>query len=343
MEITSGASLDEALAAVEGAKADIETARAAVATAQSQLAAAKAQSTSARAAWEQAQADGRAAEARNQLTVAHLDRIRDLVPRHAVSQESLDEAVAANRVAEADVAAVRQRVIAQEAAVRQAEAAVAAAESGLRQSESAVDGRLAGLGRAEARRSGARSAPKQVAESRSQTSAAQADAARAAAEVRQARLNLSYTKIYAPVAGRVTRKNAEPGAYVMVGQPLLALVEPDVWVVANFKETQLTHIRTGQPVKVFVDVYDGIEFTAHVDSIQRGSGARFSLLPPENATGNYVKVVQRVPVKIVFDDPEKVAEHLLGPGMSVVPTVDLRPTNRSAAAAQRGAAAENRK
>ncbi len=111
---------------------------------------------------------------------------------------------------------------------------------------------------------------------------------------------------------------------MQVGQSLLALVEPDVWVVANFKETQLTRMQPGQPAVVQVDAYPGVNFAAHVDSIQRGSGAFFSLLPPENATGNYVKVVQRVPVKIVFDDPRQAAEHLLGPGMSVVPTVYVR-------------------
>ena len=112
----------------------------------------------------------------------------------------------------------------------------------------------------------------------------------------------------------MTRKNVEPGSYVQVGQPLLAVVEPDVWVVANFKETQLTEMRPGQPVTVNVDTYPGVDFKAHVDSVQRGSGSRFSLLPPENATGNYVKVVQRVPVKIVFDDPRQVAQYRLGAG-----------------------------
>ncbi len=162
---------------------------------------------------------------------------------------------------------------------------------------------------------------------------AEFEVARAEAEVTQARLNLSYTKILAPVDGHVTSKNVEPGAHVSVGQPLLALVEPNLWVVANFKETQLTNMRVGQKVSVEVDGYPGIKFAAHVDSIQRGSGAYFSLLPPENATGNYVKVVQRVPVKIVFDDPAQVAAHLLGPGMSVVPTVDVRTPDQAAAGA----------
>ena len=177
--------------------------------------------------------------------------------------------------------------------------------------------------RSEAQRTGARSAPKQVARSQSQTDAAEADVARAQAEVNQARLNLSYTKIYAPISGHVTRKSVEQGAYVQVGQPVLALVDPEVWVVANFKETQLDKMRPGQPVTVTVDTRPGVKLTGHVDSLQRGSGARFSLLPPENATGNYVKVVQRVPVKIVFDDLAQVEQYGLGPGMSVVPMVKV--------------------
>jgi membrane fusion protein (multidrug efflux system) len=173
-----------------------------------------------------------------------------------------------------------------------------------------------------------KSAPKQVAQSRSQSDAAEAEIARAEAEVKQAQLNLSYTKVYAPISGHVTRKSVEQGAYVQTGQPLLALVDPDLWVVANFKETQLAKMQPGQPVTVTVDTHPDVTFAAHVDSVQRGSGARFSLLPPENATGNYVKVVQRVPVKIVFDDLKQVEPYALGPGMSVVPTVKISERGR---------------
>jgi membrane fusion protein (multidrug efflux system) len=140
------------------------------------------------------------------------------------------------------------------------------------------------------------------------------------ADVRQAELNLSYTQIKAPAAGLVTHRTVEAGAYVQPGQALLAIVPHHVWVVANFKETQLTHIRPGQPVDIKMDAYPGIQLTGHVDSIQTGSGARFSLLPPENASGNFVKVVQRVPVKIALDPvPDK--NIVLGPGMSVEPEV----------------------
>jgi membrane fusion protein (multidrug efflux system) len=149
---------------------------------------------------------------------------------------------------------------------------------------------------------------------------AQAQAAQSAVDVQQADLNLSYTRITAPVDGRVTRKAVEDGDYVQVGQKLMALVPRELWVAANFKETQLQNIRTNQPVKIRIDSVAGRTFAGHVESIQAGSGAAFSLLPPENAVGNYVKVVQRVPVKILFDQPIETGQ-VFGPGMSVVPYV----------------------
>lgn len=142
------------------------------------------------------------------------------------------------------------------------------------------------------------------------------------AAVKQAELNLTYTKIKAPIDGRVTRKSVATGDYVQVGQMLMALVPPRVWVTANFKETQLRNMRAGQPAAISVDAYPGLKLKGRVDSIQAGSGAAFSLLPPENATGNYVKVVQRVPVKIIFDQRPD-AQHVLGPGMSVIPDVQV--------------------
>ncbi len=329
-EITSSAGIEDAAGAVEAARAAVETSRAAVATAASQQAASKAQLTAAQAALAQAQAEVLAAAARRERDRAHLARIQPLVAEHAVSPQTLDDATAAEQVSAAELTAAQRRVAAQAAAVQQAQTAILAADSNRAQAEAMVGGRVAELRRAEAQLASAKSAPKQVAQSRSQAVGAEADAARAQADVHQAQLNLSYTKIYAPVAGHVTRKNVELGAYVQVGQPLLAVVEPDVWVVANFKETQLSAMRPGQPVTVNVDTYPGIDFKAHVDSVQRGSGARFSLLPPENATGNYVKVVQRVPVKIAFDDPRQISQYVLGPGMSVVPTVNVAMAGKSA-------------
>jgi membrane fusion protein (multidrug efflux system) len=150
--------------------------------------------------------------------------------------------------------------------------------------------------------------------------------AKAALEV--AAINLARTRVRAPVTGRVAKKNVDPGKYVQPGQPLLALVESEVWVVANYKETQIEDLRVGQPVEIEVDAYPGVTFQGHIDSFQPGTGAVFSLLPPENATGNFVKIVQRVPVKIVLDS-EADPVHPLWPGMSVVPHVDTRAKPKS--------------
>lgn len=149
-----------------------------------------------------------------------------------------------------------------------------------------------------------------------------AEIQRLEAEVEQAKLNLSYTKIYAPSDGLISARSVEQGNYVQIGQPLLAVVPEKVWVVANFKEGQLTHMKKGQKVLVSIDTYPGKKFKAHVDSIQRATGAKSSLFPPENAVGSYVKIVQRIPVKIVFD--EDYSEYNIVPGMSVVPRVKIK-------------------
>jgi membrane fusion protein, multidrug efflux system len=151
---------------------------------------------------------------------------------------------------------------------------------------------------------------------RTQAVTAEAAVAQARAALAQAQLNLSYTKIYATESGHVTRKSVETGNFVQPGQLLLSIVPGDLYVIANYKETQLTHVRPGQPVSIRIDAFPDLKLRAHVDSIQRGTGSRFALLPPENATGNFVKVVQRVPVKITFDDPAD-AQRWIAPGMSV--------------------------
>ena len=159
---------------------------------------------------------------------------------------------------------------------------------------------------------------KQLPVLKAQRGIAEAQLEQARATKEQADANLSRTLITAPVAGRVARLTAARGNYAAIGQALMMFVPRDVWVTANFKETQLLTVRPGDPVDIRIDTYPDRKFKGHVDSIQAGSGTAFSLLPAENATGNFVKIVQRVPVKIVFDGPPDV---LLGPGMSVVPTV----------------------
>jgi membrane fusion protein (multidrug efflux system) len=174
-----------------------------------------------------------------------------------------------------------------------------------------------------AARERADSARSNVPAAEAQVAVANAQIGENSAQVSQAELELSYTKVHAPVTGRVTRRTVELGSYVQPGEALLALVEHDVWIIANFRETQLRHMRPGQLVSVRIDAYPERPLRAKVESIQAGTGARFSLIPPENATGNYVKVVQRVPVKIVFEDRLE-AERIVGVGMSVVPTVTVR-------------------
>lgn len=273
-------------AALVQAKAGLERAKAAVQSSKSQEASAR--------------ADVTAAEAEAQRRSADLKRYESLDPR-AVSRQQLDAARAASESADAVLAAARKKASAAEAAIEEARA---------------------GQGQAEGVLAAAETAPQQVAVAEADAQSAQAAAKQAAAVAHLAELDLSYTVIRAPVAGRVTRKSLRPGQYFQTGQTMMALVESDVWVAANFKETQIAHMAAGQIVDIKVDAYPGHTFHGVVDSVQAGSGARFSLLPPENATGNYVKVVQRVPVKIVFDRDE--ARHwLLGPGMSVVPRVHV--------------------
>jgi membrane fusion protein, multidrug efflux system len=169
----------------------------------------------------------------------------------------------------------------------------------------------------------------QIAQAKAQVEQLDAQVKHAEAQLAQAELNLSYTKIRARAAGIVTGRAVNVGDIVERNQTLTDLVIGVPWVIANFKEDQLTHMQPGQPVDIAIDAYPDGAFKGHVDSIQAGTGARFSLLPPENATGNYVKVVQRVPVKIVFDDPAGV-ERFLALGMSVVPTVDVGAKPRTA-------------
>ena len=167
----------------------------------------------------------------------------------------------------------------------------------------------------------AKTAPEQLKVSEARAASAEAHVKQAQAALAQAELNLEYATIKAPNAGVVSRKSVEPGQVVQAGQPLMALVDlANTWIVANFKETQLKSMRPGQKAEVEVDALGGRTFKAHVDSIAAATGAKFSLLPPENATGNYVKVVQRIPVKL-FLEPGEDPDHLLRPGMSVTPTV----------------------
>ncbi len=208
--------------------------------------------------------------------------------------------------------------------VDEANAAVMTARDNYNQSVAQIDLTRSQVGESEGRLQAANAAPEKVSVSEAQVDVAEAAEKAAESAVHAAELELSFTKIYAPEDGYITKKNVEEGQLVQVGTPLMAISQSDeIWVVANFKETQLENMRVGQTVDIEVDAYPSETFRGKVQSFQAGTGSRFSLLPSENATGNYVKVVQRVPVKIVFDEqPDKI--HLLAPGMSVEPTVKVR-------------------
>jgi membrane fusion protein, multidrug efflux system len=273
---------------VSSAQADVENARAGISAARQQYEAANAQLAQ--------------AEANNVKAQDDLVRYRQLVDKQEVSQQQYDQALAAARASAAAVNAARASSLAAEQQVHQARAKLLSAEANERAS---------------------RTGPQQVAaiRSRAQSALAEVDLKKAAMD--QAQLDLSYTLIVAPVTGVVTNRTVEVGQNVSIGQEMLRVINlDDIWVTANFKETQLKYMRVGQPVTIHVDT-NGKDYKGHVQSLAGATGAITSLLPPENATGNYVKVVQRIPVKITFD-PGETREHVLRPGMSVEPKVWLR-------------------
>ena len=270
------------------AQGDVQNAIAGVAMAQRQM--------------EAAQALLAETEANNVKAQNDLGRYKQLVDKQEISQQQYDQAIAAAKASDSVVAAQK--------------AQVAQAEQGVVQSRTK-------LNQAQANLRSANTAPQQLAVTRSKAQSAQAQADQKKAELDQAQLNLQYTKIVAPVSGIVSNRTVEVGQNVAPGQELMKIINlDDIWVTANFKENQLREMRVGQPVTISVDAY-GKKYKGRVESVAGASGSLMSLLPPENATGNYVKVVQRIPVKIVFDAGET-KEHLLRPGMSVEPKVWIK-------------------
>ena len=320
---TGAANIQQAAATVRQARSGVESSRAGAASSQSRASQAASAVSTAQANLEEARAQVLAAEAEATRANADVDRYQALFAKDEVSKQQLDQAAATARTASAELESARQKVAATLAQVNEARSSENAAVATARQSKTQISGAQAGVDEALGRLAQANTASRQVAVSQAQSETAGATVEQLRAQVEQAELDLSYTKIYAPEDGRVTRKAVEQGNLVQIGQPLLAIVPGDVWVTANFKESQIGSMVAGQPVAITVDAYPDKVFKGHVDSIQAGTGARFSLLPPENATGNYIKVVQRVPVKIVFDEPPD-SKHLLAPGMSVVPEVKVK-------------------
>lgn len=320
---TSSATVQQARAAVQKSRTDVQSSRAGAASLRSRANEAESAISTAQANLAQAQAQVVAAQGDAARANADVERYKALYAKDEISKQQLDQAVTVANTATAQLEVARQRVTAAEARVNEARSAQAAATQTAQQAQSQVGGAQAGVNEALGKLAEANAAPQQVAVSEAQAETAGATTEQLRAQVAQAELELSYTKIYAPETGRITRKSVEEGALVQIGQPLLAIVPGDVWVTANFKESQIGRMTPGQAVEISVDAYPGKVFKGHVDSIQAGTGARFSLIPPENATGNYVKVVQRMPVKIVFDEAPD-PNHMLAPGMSVVPEVAVK-------------------
>jgi len=288
-------------------QSNLDSASTAVVNAQAGLSAAEQNFESAKAILEQADANAAKSD-------ADLQRYGQLIAKEDISHQQYDQAVAAAKANRSGVVSSRASVQAAEQAVRQAQGKLLQARADLRS---------------------AQTAPQQVSMIRAKAEAADALARERKAQLDQAQLNLSYTVVRSPVTGIVGKKTVEVGQNVGIGQELVEVVPlDDVWVTANFKETQLAHMRPGQPVEIKVDAY-GRTWNAHVTNLGAGAGSVFSLLPPENATGNYVKVVQRVPVRIDFDrtfdrtsdrnpGSDFNAEGLLKPGLSVEPEVKVR-------------------
>jgi membrane fusion protein (multidrug efflux system) len=278
-----------------------------------QVAAAKADAQRAEVAARQAETSGIAAaqanvneaEANNRKAQADLERMRPLIAKQEISQQQFDGYVAAAGVAAAQLRAAQEQLAGARQTAQNAREAAHAAQARVGQAQ-------AGLQESQAKQE---QVTVSVAQAKSETAAIQ----QARANLAAAELNLSYTTIVAPMDGEVTNKSVEPGQIVQPGQGLMTIVPlRDVWVTANFKETQLANVHPGQRAEIKVDMY-GRRIPGRVDSIAGATGARTSLLPPENATGNFVKVVQRIPVKIVFDSlPEGV---VLRPGMNVEATI----------------------
>ena len=292
------------------AASNVTTARGGIAQAQSGVTAADKEVEAARARLVTAQARLREAEANAARAARDVERFRGLLAKDEISQQQFDTTAAGAEALKAGVDSARSQI--------------AEAEAGIRVAESKLAQSRAGEQQAQAELQTAQTGPSQIAATRARASSAEARVMQARANLAQAELNLQYTTVKAPARGIVSKKGANTGQVIQAGQPLLALVQiDDVWVTANFKETQLKDMRPGQRATIDVDAFGGREFNGKVDSVAGATGAKFSLLPPENATGNFVKVVQRVPVKIVLE-PGQDPEHRLRPGMSVTPTVYVR-------------------
>jgi membrane fusion protein, multidrug efflux system len=308
---TTTAQAEEARAALESARGAEQSAEAAVLEARATVEA-KSAATAAMAA--------EVVGARSTLRQSQreMERMKKLLEGGFVAQREFDQAELATATGAATLEATQRRLNQAEKEVQQAEAAVASRVSAVAQARQRVNEAKAALGRVESQRL-------QVTVKQAEAGRAEAALTQAKADLAFADLQVQHTEVRAPVDGLISKKSVEVGHIVQMGQPLLAIVPlHEVWVVANFKETQLARLRPGMPAEVEIDTFSGKKYQGKVDSLSAGTGARFSLLPPENATGNWVKVVQRIPVKIRLDDKQLGNPHTLRAGMSAHVTITTK-------------------
>jgi membrane fusion protein, multidrug efflux system len=308
---TTRSQVDEVRAVLEGSRVGVRSSESAVDETRARLEAKRAATAASRA-------DVTAAESAQRKARRDLERMQALMKNDYVSRREFDDATAALEVADATLEAVRRRLSSLEKEIQQTEAEVASRVLGTEQARQRVAEVRGTLARAESQQQTVSVKMAELARAEALLRSAQADLA-------VAELNLEHCVVRAPIDGVISKRSVEVGQIVQPGQPLLALVPlNDVWVIANFKETQLTRIRPGQRAEVRVDSFPGVAFVGAVNSISAGTGSRFSLLPPENATGNWVKVVQRVPVKILLEAKADGNPQALRAGMSAVVTVRLK-------------------
>ncbi len=350
--LTGNADLNQAKSNLQTAKNDIEQTRYAstskqnsieqarrqTITAEANLKQTQAQIPAANAAIEQAKAQVKAAQSKADTVRFEYDRDKKLFDGGIVSKQKLEQSskelseaqaglVSTQKqieINEAQLNALRRQVEVAEARLQEVKTGIASAENDYQQSLSQINQVTSQAQESAGRLEGAENLPAQDAVGRSDVEIAEAQIQQAQTMVNQAEAELGFTKIYAPQNGYISRKAVQEGQLVQAEQALLTVTQGGIWIVANYKETQIESMKVGQQVDIYVDAYPNAKFRGKVEGFQAGTGSRFSVLPSENSTGNFVKVVQRIPVKIIFDELPDSQKYLLVPGMSVVPKVHIR-------------------
>ncbi len=350
--LTGNADLSQAKSNLQTAKTDIEQnrfassskqnaveqARRQTVTAEANLKQFQAQIPASNAAIEQAKAQVSAAKSKSETARLEYERDKKLFDGGIVSRQNLEQSNKELSAAQADLVSAQKQVEIAQAQLtalnRQIEVAaarldeikgnIASAENDYRQSLAQLNVAASQADESAGRLQGAENLPAQDAVGRSDVDIAAAQIGQAQTLVNQAEIEIGFTKIYAPQDGYISRKSVQEGQLVQAEQALLTVTQGGIWIVANYKETQIEKIKIGQPVDIYIDAYPSAAFHGKVEGFQAGTGSRFSVLPGENSTGNFVKVVQRIPVKIVFDEIPDSQKYLLVPGMSVVPKVHVK-------------------